>query len=213
MPKIVDKSAQRQDIALAACRAVAHNGMDATTMMHIAKEAGVTTGMITHYFSSKNDIIYAALKLVLERMETRIQAKIGEQSDTLYSILKEMLPIDDARQIECAIWISFWGKISSDPKLQELNIELHEYAENLYRRAILYTWPQSTQWSSVNFETVTHSILVFLNGLTASAITSPQSWSKTAQLGALETHLRLLQNWISNENFNTESKIETKHYY
>ena len=61
MPKIVDKVAQRQGIALAACKAVARNGIDATTMVHIAEEAGVTTGMITHYFRSKNDIIHAAL--------------------------------------------------------------------------------------------------------------------------------------------------------
>ena len=203
MPKIVDKAAQRQDIALAACRAVARNGIDATTMVDIAREAGVTTGMITHYFGSKNDIIHAALRLVLERMETRIQAKIGGKSDTLYSILKEMLPIDQARQMECAIWISFWGKVSSDPKLCEVNRELHEYAENLYRRAIVYTWPDARQWSSANFEIVTSSILVFLNGLTASAITSPQSWDKAAQLKALDTHLTLLQQWIDSSAFSS----------
>jgi len=196
VPKIVDKAAQRQNIALAACRAVAHNGIDATTMVDIAREAGVTTGMITHYFGSKNDIIHAALRLVLERMEARIQARIGGQSETLYSILKEMLPIDQARQVECAIWISFWGKVSSDPKLCEVNRELHEYAENLYRHAVVYTWPEARQWSPVNFETVTSSILIFLNGLTASAITSPQSWDTAAQLKALDSHLKLLEQWI-----------------
>jgi len=59
MPKIVDH-AQRGRIALVACRVVAEHGFDRASMVRIARAAGYTTGMLGHYFDTKQDIIIAA---------------------------------------------------------------------------------------------------------------------------------------------------------
>ena len=72
MPKIVDHEQRRDEIALVACRVVAEHGFDQTSMVRIAREAGYTTGMLAHYFDSKQDIIIAALRLILRRIEERL---------------------------------------------------------------------------------------------------------------------------------------------
>ena len=46
--------------------------------MRIAREAGYTTGMVAHYFDTKQDIIVAALRLILRRIEERLHA--GERT-------------------------------------------------------------------------------------------------------------------------------------
>ncbi len=194
MPKIVDREKQRRNIALAACRAIAHYGVDKTTMVDIAAEAGVTTGMITHYFNSKRDIVAATLRLVLGRMEQRMESCMPDGEDRLFSILKETLPIDTARRRECAVWVSFWGKVTTDRKLATVNRTLHEDAEELYARVIHAGWPDSRNWSAPVFDATHKSILVFLNGLTAGAVTSPQSWPVHAQFEALRLHLQLIRN-------------------
>ena len=195
MPKIVDHELQRQSIALAAGRAIARRGVDDATMVEIARQAGVTTGMITHYFASKAEILAAALNLVLKRMEQRMQDSRSGSDDPLFSLLRETLPVDAARRAECAVWVSFWGKVSSDPVLAAVNRELHVYAEDLYARAIRYAWSESADWTTPVFEAVHRSILNFLNGLTASAVTSPQSWPAKAQEEALKLHLELIYAW------------------
>ena len=40
--------------------------------MRIARAAGYTTGMVAHYFDTKQDIILAALRLILRRIEQRL---------------------------------------------------------------------------------------------------------------------------------------------
>ena len=65
MPKIVDHEQRRDEIALVACRVVAEYGFDQATIVRIAREAGYTTGMVAHYFDTKQDIIIAALRLIL----------------------------------------------------------------------------------------------------------------------------------------------------
>jgi AcrR family transcriptional regulator len=62
MPKIVNHDERRDQIALVACRVVAENGFDQATIVRIAREAGYTTGMVAHYFDTKQDIIIAALR-------------------------------------------------------------------------------------------------------------------------------------------------------
>ncbi len=197
MPKIVDHDAKRRQIALSACRALARRGVERTTMAEIAAEARVTTGMITHYYRSKRDIIAAALRLVFERTESRIEARIGDGEDRLYSILTETLPIDAARRDECAVWVSFWGKVSNDAKLAAVNRTLHEDAVDLYGRAIRAAWPETATWHDDVFRCVHDSVINFLNGLTASAVTSPQDWPPPRQLAALKLHLAMIHQWAS----------------
>src|SRR5580692_11843445 len=72
MPKIVDHDKRRDEIALVACRVVAEHGFEKASMVRIARGAGYTTGMLAHYFDSKQDIVIAALRLILRRIDERL---------------------------------------------------------------------------------------------------------------------------------------------
>src|ERR1700757_5054569 len=108
MPKIVDHAQRRDEIALVACRVVAAHGFDRASMVRIAREAGYTTGMLAHYFDNKQEIIIAALRLILRRIEERLTppAREADRPDLL-ALLLEALPIDAHRHVECAFWITF----------------------------------------------------------------------------------------------------------
>ena len=72
MPKIVDHAKRREEIALVACQVVASRGFEQATVARIARAAGYTTGMVAHYYESKQHIILAALRLILVRIEERL---------------------------------------------------------------------------------------------------------------------------------------------
>jgi AcrR family transcriptional regulator len=59
MPKIVDHAVRRDEIAHVACQVVAIYGFEQATVARIARAAGYTTGMVAHYYESKQDIILA----------------------------------------------------------------------------------------------------------------------------------------------------------
>src|SRR5579862_1071049 len=95
MPKIVDHEQRRDEIALVACRLLAEYGFDQATIVRIAREAGYTTGMVAHYFDTKQDIILAALRLILRRIEERLTAGADAQRPDLLALLTEALPLDE----------------------------------------------------------------------------------------------------------------------
>jgi TetR/AcrR family transcriptional regulator, transcriptional repressor of bet genes len=198
MPKIVDHDARRDEIALVACRVVAQFGFDQATIVRIAREAGYTTGMVAHYFDTKQDIIIAALRLILRRIEERLTpaGRAGAEADLL-ALLTEALPVDETRYIECAVWIAFWGQVPADRRLKSINVWLHREYLRLFERCLARAWPQWLRWAPATREQVLRSVITFINGITASTVASRADWPAERQIGQLRLQLQLLHGWAS----------------
>ncbi len=197
MPKIVDHEQRRDEIALVACRVVAEHGFDQTSMVRIAREAGYTTGMLAHYFDSKQDIIIAALRLILRRIEERLigsPAQAAEGPDLLL-LLTEALPVDEHRRIECAFWTTFWGQVPADKRLRRINSWVHREYLRLFERCLAQCWRDWPRWPAQLREQVLKSVVTFINGLTASAVANPGDWPADKQIEQLRLQLQLLHAW------------------
>jgi TetR/AcrR family transcriptional regulator, transcriptional repressor of bet genes len=196
MPKIVDHAQRRDEIALVACRVVAAHGFDQASMVRIAREAGYTTGMLAHYFESKQDIIIAALRLILRRIDERLTHPPGAtvRADLL-ALLTEALPIDEHRRTECAFWTTFWGQVTADKRMKRINAWVHKEYMRLFERCLAESWSEWPQWTVGTREQVLRSLVTFINGLTASAVANPSDWPAEKQTGQLRLQLQLLHGW------------------
>jgi TetR/AcrR family transcriptional repressor of bet genes len=197
MPKIVDHDKRRDEIALVACRVVAEHGFDQATIVRIAREAGYTTGMVAHYYDTKQEIVIAALRLILRRIEERLTRPVGEGevAPDLLALLTEALPVDEHRFIECAFWTAFWGQVSADKKLKRINAWVHREYMRLFERCLAQGWPAWAQWSPAVRDQLLRSVVTFINGLTASAEASQSDWPAAKQIEQLRLHLQLLHGW------------------
>ena len=195
MPKIVDHEQRRNEIALVACRVVAEYGFDQATIVRIARQAGYTTGMVAHYFDTKQDIIVAALRLILRRIEQRLNPDSGDSEPELLTLLTEALPLDETRYIECAFWIAFWGQVPADKRLKNINAGLHQEYLRLFERCLARGWRDWSRWPSVIREQTLRSLVTFINGLTASTVASRADWPAERQIEQLRLQLELLHGW------------------
>lgn len=195
MPKVVDHAARRDEIAQIACRVVAEYGFERATVARIARAAGYTTGMLAHYYESKQEIILAALRLMLMRIEERLtRTREGPESD-LVDVLSEALAIDEQRFMESAFWMAFWGQISADKKLKKINVWVHREYMRLFARCFAEHWHEWSGWPAAVQDRVLRSTVIFMNGLTASAVTSPSDWAAPVQIEQLKLQLNLWRHW------------------
>jgi AcrR family transcriptional regulator len=198
VPKLVNHDERREQIAFAACETVANYGFERATVARIARTAGYTTGMVAHYFDSKQHIILSALRLILRRIELRLMAGARSRS-SLLSVLSESLPIDKSRRIECAFWTAFWGRVSTDNHARYLNAWVHREYVRVFERCIEVHWPQSRQWAPRVRADVLASLMIFINGLTASAVTSRGEWPAKRQVAQLALQLDFLHRWAKSQ--------------
>jgi AcrR family transcriptional regulator len=199
MPKIVDHAQRRDEIAHVACQVVAEYGFEQATVARIARAAGYTTGMVAHYYESKQDIILAALRLMLLRIEERLTRERDGGETDLLEVLAEALPADAQRFTECAFWMAFWGQVSADKKLRRLNAWVHREYMRLFARCFAEHWQEWPAWPQMVRDQVLRSVVIFINGLTASAVTSPSDWPAAMQTVQLRLQLDLLRQWAKRD--------------
>ncbi|HWF98557.1 MAG TPA: TetR family transcriptional regulator C-terminal domain-containing protein [Steroidobacteraceae bacterium] len=207
MPKIVDHEKRRDEIALVACRVVAGGGFDQATIVRIAREAGYTTGMVAHYFDAKQDIIIAALRLMLRRIDERLLRNGGSEPPDLLALLTEMLPIDEERYIECAFWIAFWGQVTADKRLKRINAWVHREYQRLFERCLSRAWPEWSHWPVQTRDSVLRSVSTFINGLTASTVASRGDWPAQKQMEQVRLQIAMLRDWAAKASAAAPAKV------
>jgi AcrR family transcriptional regulator len=195
MPKIVDHEKRRDEIALVACRVVAECGFEQATIVRIAREAGYTTGMVAHYFDTKQEIIIAALRLMLRRVDERLLRNGEGERPDLLTLLMETLPIDEERYIESAFWTAFWGQVTADRRLRRINAWVHRQYQRLFERCLSRAWPEWPHWPAEVRDSVLRSLMTFINGLTASSVASRADWPAEKQLEQMRLQIALLRDW------------------
>jgi AcrR family transcriptional regulator len=111
MPKEVDHDERREELLEAVWRVIVRDGIEGTTIRAIAKETGWSTGVLSHYFADKDEIIASALRLAYERIATRWDEKLDGLTgvSALYELVVDNLPLDDERKLETQLLMNYWS--------------------------------------------------------------------------------------------------------
>ncbi|WP_336697757.1 TetR/AcrR family transcriptional regulator [Curtobacterium sp. USHLN213] len=135
MPKHVDHQARRAEISSATWRVIERGGIPAVTLRSVAAEAGISLGVLAHYFTSKDDILQdahrAAYDRTLERVIERTRSLHGLQA--LRTSLLEALPLDDDRILEARVDVALVGATVTDEAIRAARAE----SADTLRRLIL----------------------------------------------------------------------------
>ncbi|MDG4808899.1 TetR family transcriptional regulator C-terminal domain-containing protein [Micromonospora sp. WMMD1120] len=113
MPKKVDHQERRTLIANALMRVAADQGLEAVSLRHVATEAGVSAGMVQHYFRTKDEMMAFALSVVRERSQIRVTeavARLGERPPPrllLRTLLAALLPLDESTRDDGRVALAF----------------------------------------------------------------------------------------------------------
>ena len=112
MPKIVNHGERREEVVEATRRIILREGIEAATTRAIAKEAGYSNGVLTHYFADKDDIMLSALHSSHRRIVERLRGKLAAATGlaALRELLLDNLPLDDERVQESRLEIGFWSR-------------------------------------------------------------------------------------------------------
>ncbi len=120
---------RREQLIAAAARVIARSGYDAATVRDVAREAGVSTGVIAYYFEGKDDlfahVLRAASRAFRARLEHARDAAVTPR-DHLLALAEAATPSDDEAIRAHALWIDFWARAARDPALAGLTVRLYD---------------------------------------------------------------------------------------
>jgi len=99
MPKVVNADQRRVELADAAARVIARNGIDGASLREVAAEAGWTTGALVHYFANKRELLAFTLQASLDQRRSRHADRPTSSEQTLRATLFDALPITPATRL------------------------------------------------------------------------------------------------------------------
>jgi AcrR family transcriptional regulator len=120
---------RREQLIAAAARVIARSGYDAATVRDVAREAGVSTGVIAYYFEGKDDLFEHVLRSASRAFRSRLE-RARDAAETprerLLALAEAATPADDEAARAHALWIDFWARAARDPGLAGLTVRLYD---------------------------------------------------------------------------------------
>ncbi|MFI7406016.1 TetR/AcrR family transcriptional regulator [Streptomyces sp. NPDC049541] len=192
MPRQVDHEERREAISQAVWQVVSDSGLEGLTLRAVAAAAGCTTGMVTHYFAGKNELLAHARTEMHRRMAARIDGlpADGSARDALYVVAEQALPLDEVRYLEAVVWSQFLLSTRSDPALLAEHTRSH--ASWIDRLTALVRAACPDHRAGAELETRVRSLVACLDGLALNAVTDPDAYPPDLQRRVLETQLDLI---------------------
>lgn len=136
MPKVGMQPIRRQQLIHATLSAVNELGFADASIIQIAQRAGVSTGIISHYFKGKHGLIEATMRYLLQQLADSIASNIKVAENTpeqrLMAIVKANFSSSQTDKAAMKTWLEFWTNSLHQPNLQRLqNVNHHRLHSNI----------------------------------------------------------------------------------
>ncbi|PKM27765.1 MAG: transcriptional regulator BetI [Gammaproteobacteria bacterium HGW-Gammaproteobacteria-12] len=137
MPKVGMQPIRRSQLIAATLEAVDQVGMADASIAYIARLAGVSNGIISHYFNDKNGLLEATMRHLMQALSDAVGARRRAlREDSPRAHLKAMIDgnFDDSQVSGPAMktWLAFWASSMHQPALRRLQrVNDHRLYSNL----------------------------------------------------------------------------------
>lgn len=167
MARSVDHNERREIFAAAALRVIMREGIAGLTVREVAREAGFTTGALTHYFHSKDQLLIEAsehsARLVRARMERAAQATPALEA--IRKVVALALPLTAETRGYWRIWVGYWERSSYDDEVARvMRLRYNEWRGRL-ATLLAKAQAEGAVARSVNVKHAAASLVALVDGI------------------------------------------------
>ncbi|MGO2243393.1 MAG: transcriptional regulator BetI [Halomonas sp.] len=125
MPKVGMEPIRRQQLIHATMAAIDEVGLAEATVMRIARHAGVSAGIISHYFGGKDGLLEATMRQILTDLTEAVAARRHALADNsprahISAIIEGNFDRTQVNGPAAKTWLAFWASSMHKPMLQRL---------------------------------------------------------------------------------------------
>jgi betaine-aldehyde dehydrogenase len=102
---------------------LAEVGYVGTTLAQITGRAGVTPGLVAHYFGDKDGLMDAAFRSLARRVGDHVRARLRQISTPrgrIQAVIDANLSPEEFAQRTGTAWLAFWGQVLQVPSLKRV---------------------------------------------------------------------------------------------
>jgi len=190
MPARGDHDSRREDVSEAVWRVLATRGFGGLTLRAVAAEMNATTGLLSHYFTSKRALVHYAHDIADERAATRVR-RIPEAPGlaALRAALLDVLPLTDESVAMSRVWVSFWDAALGDADLGASQTARYDRWRSALRTHVVAAQKAGEIDGGRKPDDVVALVASFTHGLVVQALFDPRRFRPARQVRLLDQML------------------------
>jgi betaine-aldehyde dehydrogenase len=105
---------RRRQLVEVTIDSLAELGYVGTTLAQIAARAGVSPGLVAHYFGDKDGLLDAAFRALARRVGNQVRARLRQVSTPrgrIQAVIDANLAPEEFEQRTGTAWLAFWGQV------------------------------------------------------------------------------------------------------
>lgn len=186
------REARRRQLIDATMKCIARKGMGSTTLGDVAKEAGLSQGIVNLHFESKDNLLTETLRTLAneyrEQFDKTLQKSGPRPADALLALMEMDLKPKLCDRQKLAIWFAFWGEVKSRPTYLRICDEYDRYYDSVIER-LCAELIEDGGYDNVTAPAAAEALTCMSNGLWLSNLISPKSWDRQTATDAIMSYL------------------------
>ncbi|MBS7670527.1 TetR/AcrR family transcriptional regulator [Croceicoccus gelatinilyticus] len=189
MPIVVDKEERRAEVEAVAFDIVAERGIGAVTTREVAKACGCSTSIVSHYFESKEELLFNIYRRANMLARERLLSIAGTDAP-LVECFCQILPMDDLSRRMWQVWLAFWAQAHLDPRYAEERRRSAEDGLAVHRVVIAsrYREPPTSAQLTLN----ARCLIAAVTGIAMEACFAPEDWTPARMRAVLAAQFKAI---------------------
>ena len=185
--------ARREQLIAATMKCIARKGLSNMTLSQVAKQAGMSQGIVNLHFDSKDNLLNETLRHVADDYRSQFEQTLARAEPTPAARLQSVLELDLKPSVcdrnKLAVWFAFWGESKARPTYRRISGEADRRYDGDMRQLCADVIEEGG-YTNVTAEAATEALTSMTHGIWLSCLINPQSWDRDAAMEAIMSYLR-----------------------
>jgi betaine-aldehyde dehydrogenase len=170
--RVEPEDIRRRQLIEATVETMAMEGFAATTLAAIGQKAGVSPGLIAHYFEDKDGLLEATLRALAARLAVGLSKRLGAARtprERVQAVIDTTLAPEEFDARTCSVWLAFWGQVIHSQRLKRV--------QRVYQGRLLSNLRHGLKRivAADDAERIAHAVGAMIDGLwLGAALASPR---------------------------------------
>jgi len=175
-PRTFIEETRRNQIVASALRTIAEKGYSRTSYAEIAKELGITKGLIAYHFAGKHDLFLSIIDAIIEGQAQHIRACLTGRTralERLRAYIEASYEYIVVNQAKAVALVDLWGSFTSPEEKRAFNARAYGPCSSILRD-IFEQGQKNGDFRAFNPRTMTQVLQGTIDGVMLQFVFNPE---------------------------------------
>jgi len=190
--RAIAKKYRRQQLIDATIKCISKKGLGSTTLADVAKEAGLSQGIVNLHFNSKDNLLAETLRYLAEEYDEQFMQTLKKSPPNPAARLSALMQMDFKPAVcepkKLAVWFAFWGEVKAVPTYRKICADRDQKYDNIIR-GLVKDIIREGGYEGRDAITVADALSSLTDGMWLSCLINPKTFDRTTAWNAVSSYL------------------------